>query len=231
MTNIKIFGFSGKIGVGKNYVSEQIFGRKLYNLGYNVHIMAVADQTKYELGSRFSLVPENDFIKCMDETFNELFINKSASTRIKLQTYGTEYCRNGGTLNIKDKFEMYNQPNIWVKGLYLQIKNILLKSYDTSKDVFIITDVRFTNEVEFIKMMSGVVVRICSDTRNQEKLLEEANKNYKTPDEINNFITKIKTHESETNLDNYKFDYIINNEPDNFNVETQIEEIIKNFFM
>lgn len=227
MSNIKLFGFSGKIGVGKNYVAEQLFGLQLYKLGYNVHILAIADQTKYELGARFNLTPPNEFIKCMDETFNELFVNKSAETRIKLQTYGTDYSRNGGSINIKNKFEIYNQPDIWIRGLYLQIKNILLKSYDTSKDIFIITDARFKNEIDFIKMLGGTTVRICSNIRNKIKLLEEAKKNYKEDLDIENFIKKIQTHESETNLDNYKFDYTINNEPDNFNVESQINEIIK----
>ena len=225
LNNLKLFGFSGKIGVGKNYISEQIFGKKLYDMGYNVHILAVADQPKYELGSRFALIKDKDnFIEEMNETFNELFVNKSAKTRTKLQVYGTDYCRNGGELNIKDKFLLFSEPSIWIKGLYLQIKNILSKSYDIKKDVFIITDVRFKNEAEFVQLMGGYTVRIISQTRNNLKMLEEAN--YTTKDDINNFITRIKNHESETNLDTYHFDYIINNEIDNANVNNEINEIV-----
>ena len=229
--NLKIFGFSGKIGVGKNYISEQIFGNKLYNMGYNVHILAVADQPKYELGSRFSLIKDtNNFIEEMNDTFNELFVNKSANTRTKLQIYGTEYCRNGGELNIKDKFVLYNEASIWIKGLFLQIKNILSKSYNVKKDIFIITDVRFKNEAEFIHLMGGHIIRIISPTRNNLKMSEEAKKNYINEIDIRNFIDRIKNHESETNLDTYQFDYIINNEPENINVYKEINDIVQIMF-
>jgi hypothetical protein len=226
--NFKIFGFSGKIGVGKNYISEQILGKKLYDAGYNVHILAIADQLKYELGSRFSLMKNhNNFKEEMNETFNELFVNKSADTRMKLQVYGTEYCRHGGELNIVNKFSLYNEPCIWTKGLYLQIKNILSRSYDSTKDVFIITDVRFENEAEFIHLMGGRTIRIDSPTRNNLKMLEEAKKKYTDEKDIDNFINQIKNHESETNLDTYDFDYTINNEPNNVNLNKEIEDILK----
>jgi hypothetical protein len=227
MSNPKIFGFSGKIGVGKNYVGEKIFGKVLYDLGYNVHILAVADQTKYEFGSRFSLIKDN-FIDEMDKTFGELFVNKSADTRKKLQYYGTDYCRNGANWKIKEGFTMYNEPSIWIKGLYLQIKNILERSYNTDKDVFIISDIRFINEADFIKSLGGSVIRINAPIRNYNKMLEECLKNYTKETDVNNFIEKIKSHSSETNLDNYEFDYVINNDFNNSNdVKTDIEGILK----
>ena len=59
---IKIIGFSGKLGTGKNYISEKIFGKKLYDMGYIVHILAFGEQVKYELGSRLKVVDdENNF--------------------------------------------------------------------------------------------------------------------------------------------------------------------------
>lgn len=228
-TKIKIIGFSGKIGVGKNYVAEQIFGKKMYELGYNIHFLAVADQTKFELGSRFKLVDNNNnFIKEMDEIFNELFVDKSAETRKKLQYYGTNYCRNGEHWKIKDDFIMYNEPIIWIKGLYLQIKNILSKSYNSEKDIFIVPDVRFINEAQFIKLLGGKVIRIEANDRNYKKMREEATKNYTLEEDISKFIEQIKNHPSETNLDIYNFDYVIDNEATNNQVEEQIGKIIYN---
>lgn len=223
---INIFGFSGKIGVGKNYISEKMIGKKLDELGYIVHILAFGDMPKYELGSRFGLIKDN-FLDEMNTTFNELFVNKSAETRSKLQIYATDYSRNGGELIIKDKFTLYNEPLIWIKALYLQIKNILSKSYNRERDVFIITDIRFENEAQFIKLMGGYTVRIISPSRNNFKLLEEAKKNYSNESDIHDFIDRIKNHESETNLDNYNFDFVINNEPDNKNFYYEIEEIVE----
>ena len=61
---------------------------------------------------------------------------------------------------------------------------------------FIITDVRYKNEVEFIKSRKGFLIRI-------ERDLEEK-------DQIHGII-----HESETNLDEYKdFDMYIDNNGD-----------------
>ena len=81
---------------------------------------------KYIIKNNFT-EKTNNFTKDMNEIFEELFINKSADTRKKLQYYATEYCRNGGNWKINDDFVMYNEPLIWIKGLYLQIKNILIE--------------------------------------------------------------------------------------------------------
>lgn len=224
-TKIIIIGFSGKLGTGKNYVAEQLFGKKMYELGFNIHFLAFGDQVKYEVGSRLNLVDDIDITTKMSNVYEKLFVDKTADIRQKLQYYATDYCRNGGHWNIKEDFIMYNQLNIWIKGMYLQIKNILSKSYNPNKDVFIITDVRFINEAEFIKSLGGQLFRINSSIRNLKKITDEAMKNANTPDELNELIEKIKNHLSETNLDDYIFDYYINNEPDNTNLKEEIEKI------
>jgi hypothetical protein len=225
---IHIFGFSGKIGVGKNYIAEKIFGKKIYELGFNVHILSFGEQLKYELGSRFSLI-KDDVILEMNTVFDDLFIKKSATTREKLQIYGTEYCRKGPDWTIKDDFVMYNEENIWIKGLYLQIKNILLKSYEPHLDIFIIPDVRFMNESDFIKKLGGKIIRITSPSRMNEKLIEEARKNYTNDVDIDNFISRVTTHQSETELDNCIFDCEINNEPFNINVYDDVYRVLRQF--
>lgn len=225
-TKFKIIGFSGKLGVGKNYVGEILFGKKLYELGYNVHILAFGDQVKYELGSRLKFIKDDKIITEMNETFEQLFINKTAETRQKLQYYATDYCRNGGNWIINDNFTMINQSNIWIKGLYLQILNIVSRSYTHNEDLFVITDVRFVNEAEFIKSLGGKIIRINAPSRNEKKIVEEAQKNTKCFKDFSNFITKIKRHESETNLDNYTFDYVLDNEPSDINIDDKVDKII-----
>lgn len=225
MNTIKIYGFSGKLGVGKNYVAEKIFGKKLYEKGYNVHILAFGDLVKYELGSRFKKI-ENNLIYEMTKVYEELFINKSAETRNKLQFYGTNFCRNGENWKIKDNFTMYNEPDIWIKGLLLQINTILERSYDNSKDIFIITDVRFKNEAEFIKKLGGKIIKIDAPIRNYNKLLSEAMKTFKSEKDINDYIERIKNHSSETDLDTYTFDYVIANDINNENDMSIIDDLL-----
>lgn len=231
---INIVGFSGKIGVGKNYLSETIIGKKLFELGYHVHFVGFGDFVKYEVGSRLNKTAEinEHFIQHMNQTFSGLFVNKKKEIRRTLQLYGTEITRQGGdiVLDQQKSIVLYNEPNIWIKSVYLHILNILSKSYAPEKDIFLITDVRFINEVQFIKSLGGIVVRVNADDRNQIKLDQEAQKSgiIFGSDEYNDFIFKSKTHSSETSLDSCDlFDIIIPNEITNQNVNQDIQNCIQ----
>jgi hypothetical protein len=68
----------------------------------------------------------------------------------------------------------------------------------------IITDVRFINEYEFIKSMNGIVIRIDAPQRTEKRL------KYESMDIIQYEI--LKTHISEIELDDFAFEYIINND-------------------
>ena len=69
-------------------------------------------------------------------------------------------------------------------------------------DYFIITDVRFPQEMKMIKDLGGHVFRIEAPERTLKKLKEECGENY----------MKRASHISETALDNVKFDYVIHND-------------------
>jgi hypothetical protein len=76
-------------------------------------------------------------------------------------------------------------------------------------DHFIVTDVRFSNEVEYIKRSGGVLIYINAPQRNYNRLSRES---HGDP----NIIAKLANHISECDLDklphNY-FDAIISNDP------------------
>ncbi len=216
---INIIGFSGKIGVGKNYLSENIIGKKLYDLGYHIHFIGYGDFVKYEVGCRLNRTTQidNDFIIQMDKIYSDLFINKKKEIRRTLQLYGTEICRQGGDiiLDKENNIVLMNEPNVWVKAVHLHINNILSKSYNKSKDVFFITDVRFPNEYQLVKQLGGLTIRINGEQRNLIKLEQEAKKSNPniSSEELNQFIEKAKSHASETSLDNCgDFDFVINND-------------------
>jgi dephospho-CoA kinase len=87
--------------------------------------------------------------------------------------------------------------------------NALISNYNENK-FWIISDCRFLNEVKAIKNNGGIIIRV-------------------------NRTNQISTdrHISETELDNYKFDYIINNETDNFEkLVNDVKEILikKNYY-
>ena len=223
---MKIIGFSGKIGVGKNYIAENIIGKMFFDLGYVVSFLAFADLVKYELGARLQKTNSiDDVINSNTVNYNNLFITKTHDIRLKLQKYATEHGRNSNDKNIDDII-IYYDTNIWIKGLYLMMKNIYEKSYNKDKHIFIITDVRFINEAEFIKKLGGLIIRINSIVRNHKRLTQESS-NSDNPFEM---IMKISTHQSEIELDNYTFDFIIDNDKSLYNNHSIFENII-NFFI
>ncbi len=177
------------------------------------------------------------FINQMNEIFSDLFVNKKKETRRILQLYGTEYSRQGGdiVLDKNNGIVLVNEPNVWVKAVNLHINNILSKSYNKSKDIFFITDLRFPNEYEMIKCMGGITIRINGLNRNHQKLIQEAKKSSPdiTNEELEEFLSKAKSHASETSLDNCTdFDFVIENdigmeESTKLQVDECIDKIIK----
>ena len=116
---------------------------------------------------------ENIIENAIDENlknYNLFFKEKPIFERKKLQSYSEE--RN------YDEF-------IWINSLHLRILNILDKSYNINKDVFIITDVRFKNEMAFINKIGGIIVKINTIKKNNSE-----------PNDIN--LIDINNHISET---------------------------------
>jgi len=189
---IEIYGFSGKMGTGKNYVAEKLFISMLPKK--NFMIMALADHFKIECCGK-------DGIK-----YERVFVSKDDETRSLLQKRGTEEGR-----------DVYG-PDIWITILSYWIRLYT----DRGVERFIITDLRFPNEVEWVKSMGGNTFRIEAPLRNFERLEQESEHDQTRLDVI-------KNHSSETSLDDYKnFDYIIRNDPeDQPKVPNRIRDIVR----
>ena len=125
-------------------------------------------------------------------------------------------------------------PNVWV--------NVTMNSYkpiDCSGNVkcslagkpdvscnkcpqypnWIITDVRFPNEVEAIKKRDGFIIRLQHEPFkwiDNDALAMETGKN----------IPHVKEHYSETALDLYKFDYVINNNGTILELIEEVQQIL-----
>ena len=124
-------------------------------------------------------------------TYDELYDHKTFETRNKLQQYGTE--------NGREKYH----SDIWIRGLDIQIETFRRRSNDNC--LVIVCDVRFVNEADYIKQKGGILFRINSPIRSNIRYLREANN-----DSIKYDL--ISTHKSETELNDYKFDHLINND-------------------
>jgi len=135
-------------------------------------------------------------------------VGASSTYRELLQLLGTEIMR--------DKVH----PNVWVNALMADYKAKWVPTGDSvaEKDVslekeypnWIITDMRFPNEIEAVKAKDGITIRV--------------NRLYSTTGEngIPATFSQTQFHPSETSLDNHEFDYVIDN---NGTIEDLIQKV------
>ena len=164
MSNIRIWGISGKAGSGKDYIYRTYFKpRRFKNISLAWH---------FKIGAVGKGIA----------TYEEVFLTKPPHVRKYLQEEGTERGR------------MVYGENLWTDTAKAWIK---LWNEEWGITDFIVPDVRFINEVNFIKEMGGVVFRIDAPNRSANSPL--------TPEQ--------RLHKSETELDDYTgFDYVIKND-------------------
>lgn len=143
-SKIEIYGFSGKLGSGKNFIAEGVFA-KMMPLRQTA-VLALADEIKITGIVRHGL----DRDKC--------FSSKDEHTRKVMQRIGTEEGRN-----------VFGE-DIWIN--YLKEWILLLASRGTRR--FIITDVRFKNEFDALKSWGATMIRVDAPERNGIALEKES---------------------------------------------------------
>ena len=226
-----LIGISGKIGSGKDTVGSILqdysddnaedyqikkFATKLKEIaalliGCDVSDFEDREFKEKPLGKDWIVhwYKDNKGRKSLTRTALEAVNHEDAATtgqdmltpRRLLQLLGTEAGRN------------IIHPNIWVNALFADYPKIV-DIDDKGLDVYeswIITDVRFPNEAQAIKDRGGVVIRV---NRPLERL-----GNSKLPKLKH---TSISQHPSETALEDYNFDYVIDNEGD---IDELIEKV------
>jgi hypothetical protein len=188
---MEVFGFIGNMGCGKNYIAEKVFLPKLKPK--STLVMAFADHFKITA------------ICFQKLEYTKVFGEKDEYTRKQLQQLGTELGRD----NYGD--------DIWLNVLY----NWMRVYNERGIERFIITDVRFENEVNFIKSLNGKVIKIEAPDRNLDRLMKESNGDQ-------NKLLELANHRSETYIKEFKeYDYLIDNTKYNMkNIDKEIELII-----
>ena len=224
MVNIKhnLIGISGKISSGKdlagkilNDLSGNIFENKKFAdklkdivcmlIGCTREQLEDREFKEKELGKewwKWEITFEDNFEGYMDYIGNEKHYEDEDmieshlikfTPRKLLQLLGTEAGR------------QIIHPDIWVNALMSGYKKVMRTNANKQPDLFnypnwIITDVRFPNEIKAIKDRGGIVIRV---NRPLERL-----GNSKLPKLKHTSVTQ---HPSETALDDYDFDHIIEN--------------------
>lgn len=143
-----IVAVSGKLGSGKDYITENIVLPLLHH-ETRVSKMAFADHIKVSVASENNILMEA--VLCG---------SKDPVIRKQLQIRGTEDGR--------DKYG----PNIWVETLANWITLRQLRG--DVLDVVLITDCRFPNEAKWIESQGGLLIRVVALDRHDEALDRES---------------------------------------------------------
>lgn len=213
-----IIGIVGFIGSGKGTAADILVEKK------NFHKLSFADTVKDATAAIFGWprpLLEGDteesriFRETKDEFWSERF-DYDFSPRLALQLMGTEAGR--------DVFH----PDVWVYALERR-----LAMYPN----VVIPDVRFANEMDFIRSKGGFVVRVKRGA--DPEWFDTAKTANSIPQKQEEYITKLtatnrmdeeyKVHYSEWAWVGQEFDYVLHNESSISMLEADIEHMIKVF--
>jgi hypothetical protein len=241
-----LIGISGRIGSGKDTVGLII--QHLLQNQTDWKVKKFAGKLK-DVASLLTGIPAEQF---EDQKFKDSYMNSSWSYfkqitefdgdegedaytfirmtyRLFLQKLGTEAIRNG------------LHPNTWVNALFADYypvaevynlgrdsdSSIWKKGESVNKDIYpnwIITDLRFPNEYEAIQSKGGLCIRVergtqtayYSDLPPESSPLAHARRGK-------------ELHPSETSLNSYKFDYVLDNSSDIESLVKEVEKMLRHF--
>jgi hypothetical protein len=224
---MSIIGISGRMGSGKNTVGDIIekicltnegpvfeqksFAGKLKQIaslltGIPVENFEDQEFKKALLGEEWGTVRHNPLNNI--EPFEKFHFNELMSVREFLQKLGTEAMRDGF------------HENVWVNALFADYRiipakfedlkegeDILTKEWEYPK--WIITDMRFPNEMEAVIKNGGITIRVVRPSFM-----------------VDGKVIAKDLHPSETALDDAKFDYEIINDGTIEDLIEKVKEIL-----
>jgi len=159
-----IIGISGKLGSGKGTITK-----RLIELNSNFKERFFAEKLKKFVCDLCGIDYELSLTQEGKNTYIETF---GMTLGELLQDIGTK---------LRDTVDV----DIWIKSIFTTMNN---------EGLYLISDLRFINECEYINKYNGVTLRVNRSNNTIGK---------KSKRDLN--------HKSETELDNYIFDYVIEN--------------------
>jgi hypothetical protein len=236
-----IIGINGKIGSGKDTIGEIIQGLCLTNKGQVFEIKKFAGKLK-QIGSILSGIPVEKF---EDQDFKKTNLEKNWDVKSKyrdrrhptpmtvrefLQKLGTEAMRDG------------LHTNVWVNALFADYNSIdkLIRITEEGLEEWeegnypnwIITDMRFPNEMEAVVERKGITIRVVRYPKTVEQSRGPENIETVPFDPTNHKHMSLwkgnlsRLHASETALDDAEFDYEIINDGTIEDLIDKVREIL-----
>lgn len=239
---VSLIGISGKSQSGKNCVASIInwlvFERYNYSWQFNsfaaklkqiVSILTgipIEDLEKEEVKSSYL---GEEWMQCFYMSSNEtkILLNKPYPKEDNLYRYHSltvrELLQKVGTDAMRDVIH----PDVWVNALMKDYRDKVDfdKSLPPNKN-WLITDVRFPNEAKAIKDRDGIVIRV---NRYPKTIIIDGIERVFDKGSSECLKKYYKGHESETSLDNYIFDYVIENDSDIPSLIKKIKQMLIHF--
>jgi len=208
-----IIGVTGFIGSGKDTVANYLttfHGYKRISFAGTLKDSVAAvfgwDRDMLEGTTKSS----REWREQLDLWWSERLGIPELTPRWVLQQWGTEVCREG----------FHN--DIWVASVENQLRK--------AKDNIVITDCRFTNEIEAIKNAGGITIRV---ERGEKPEWYDSAIAYNRGPNSNSLwsiskskLDRLKIHASEYSSVGLKHDYYLNNNSTIDDLHTQVESII-----
>jgi len=186
-----LIGLVGFAGSGKGTVADTLVDK------YNFTKLSFAGALKDAVSSIFGWprhllegdTDESRDFREREDTFWSNRLGHSITPRKVLQRFGTEVCR--------DSFS----ENIWIYALENRMRN---------HTNVVVADVRFDNEIDFIRQNNGFIVRV-SRGPDPEWYDVALKANYSTNFAYQKELRSFGIHPSETSWIGTKFDYVLDN--------------------
>lgn len=175
-----IIGLSGYARSGKDTIAEILI------MNYGFKRLAFADNIRKAVKVINPIISGDIRANEMIDSYGWEVAKSTPEMRRILQVFGTEVGR-----------QMFGE-DFWVQQVFRQMEQ------DNAYENFVITDVRYPNEADFIRERGGEIWRVSRSS-----------------------IKAINSHSSETALDSYDFDRHISNDKDIADLSTEIFQIMK----
>jgi hypothetical protein len=150
-----IIGITGKLGSGKTTVAEYI--KKEFNFVEYSFATPLKEIGKLFGFSNEQLYGTQEDKECINESIG-------ISARQFMQLFGTNLCRDILPSIIPMKIEY----SVWI--------DIFKRTYDKNKN-YVISDVRFENEAQFIRDMGGVIIKTERGCKTSECIASHSSEN------------------------------------------------------
>jgi hypothetical protein len=204
--NMIVLGMSGKLGVGKNFLSDHFVVPRLIEIFKEQDIQLLPYYFSFG-----SFIKSEIYARDMTNTlsFHNLFVEKTTEVREHLQRYGTEVGRQTVRSDV-----WIRQLESWISIQQYQLSQLPVKTRRTMVPLYIVQDIRFENELAYIKSLpNSLVIRVVAPKRNEERHVMEKCNRY---------------HPSEIDLDGLPFEHIVHNDiGEADDVLRQLENIVK----